>query len=259
MRVRRAWWFGVAAVLCVGCTPDRSSNEGSLPEGDAVPGRTNNAASRSPADSGLAIKRGTVRISRERATFRPCGEAADLLMLDQSDGLSIWDSFAEGDDDEVSSYIEAYGERSAGVAAGESADSPERVPDERVAARYAGTFLLEQVLYAAARDQVRGCDAPVPDYRLAARGNEPFWVLEVSEHAMRWKQLDLPAPIEFDAPDAENLDGAERYHAASGEHRLELLVEMQSCQDSMSGEMFAFSAKVVLDGREFTGCARLAR
>jgi len=259
MRVWRAWWFGVAAVMCIGCSPDRSSDGGSLPAGRAVPDRTSIAAPRLPADSGLAIKRGTVRIGRDRATFRLCGEAADLLMLDQSDGLSISNFFAEGDDDEVNLYIEAYGERSAGLAAGEAADDPGHGLDERAAAMYAGTFLLEQVLYAAARDQVRGCEAPVPDYRLAARGNEPFWTLEVSERVMRWKQPDLPAPIELDTPEAENLDGAERYRAAADGHELELLVEMQPCQDSMSGEMFAFAAKAVLDGREFTGCARLAR
>jgi len=256
----RVWgvWFGVAAVMCIGCAPDRSPDDGSLPDGRAVPGRTSVAVT-PPADSGLAIKRGTARIARDRATFRLCGEAFDLLMLDRSDGLSIWSFSGEEDDGEVSLYIEAYGERFAGSEAGEAGDEPRHGFVEGDAAPYAGTFLLEQVLYAAAQDQVRGCEAPAPDYRLAARGNEPFWALEVSERVMRWKQPDLPAPIELEAPEAENLDGAERYRAAADGHELELLVEMQPCQDSMSGEMFAFAAKAVLDGREFTGCARLAR
>jgi uncharacterized membrane protein len=228
-----------------------------LPDGRTVPEHTG-VAVHPPADSGLAIKRGTARIARDRATFRLCGEASDLLMLDRSDGLSIQSFSGEGDDDEVSLYIEAYGERFAGSASGEVSD-PGHGFVEGDAATYAGTFLLEQVLYAAAQDQVRGCAAPIPDYRLAARGNEPFWAVEVSERVMRWKQPDLSAPIEFEAPEAENLDGAERYRAAADEHELELLVEMQPCQDSMSGEMFAFTAKAVLDAREFTGCARLAR
>ncbi|WP_066922528.1 COG3650 family protein [Steroidobacter denitrificans] len=259
MRVWRAWWFSAAAVVCIGCSPDRSSPDGSLPDGGAVPGRTSGMAARPPADSGLAIKRGTVRIAGKRATFRACGETADLLILDRSDGLSTWDLFAEGGDDEISLYVEAYGERFVGFTTDEAAGDSGHALDEQTAARYAGTFLLEQVLYAAARDQVRGCDAPVPEYRLAARGNEPFWALEVSERVLRWKQPDLPAPIEFDASETENLDGAERYQAATDGHMLELLVEMQPCQDSMSGEMFAFSAKAVLDGHEFTGCARLVR
>jgi len=33
----------------------------------------------------------------------------------------------------------------------------------------------------------------------------------------------------------------------------------QVCRDAMSGEFFAYSARAVLDGKEFNGCARVGR
>jgi uncharacterized membrane protein len=50
-----------------------------------------------------------------------------------------------------------------------------------------------------------------------------------------------------------------RYHAAGNGHELELLVDAQTCRDPMSGELFAYSARAVLDGKEFSGCARVGK
>ena len=41
-------------------------------------------AAESPAESGLAIKRGVATLSADRNTFRPCGESGELLMVDQT-------------------------------------------------------------------------------------------------------------------------------------------------------------------------------
>jgi uncharacterized membrane protein len=36
-------------------------------------------------------------------------------------------------------------------------------------------------------------------------------------------------------------------------------VDAQTCRDPMSGELFAYSARAVLDGKEFSGCARVGK
>ncbi len=199
-----------------------------------------------PADSSLSIKRGIVMLAQDRITFRPCGEKAELWLLDQSDGLR--QTFGE----EVQKapamlYVEAYGER---------APVAEDIAEARA---YAGTFVLEEVLYAGAQGQVRGCDAPAASYIVAARGSEPFWSVEVGDNGIVWRQPGEPKEIALGAPQTQDAEGAVRYYASGNGHDLELLVDAQTCRDPMSGEFFAYSARAVLDTKEFSGCARVGK
>jgi uncharacterized membrane protein len=199
-----------------------------------------------PADSSLAIKRGIVMLAQDRITFSPCGEKAELWLLDQSDGLR--QTFAEEiQKGPTKLYVEAYGER---------APVAEDIAEARA---YAGTFVLEEVLYAGAQAQVRGCDEPAASYVVAARGTEPFWAVEVGDSGILWRQPEEPKEIALGAPQTQDAEGAVRYHASGNGHDLELLVDAQSCRDPMSGEFFAYSARAVLDTREFSGCARVGR
>jgi uncharacterized membrane protein len=202
-----------------------------------------------PAESGLAIKRGIATIAAERSTFLPCGEQRELLMIDQTDGV-LARTFANEKDPNAADrplklYIEAYGER--------TSDLPPSEPG------FAGTFLLEEALYAAPAGQTRGCDAPAGDYIVAARGNEPFWGVEVTDAALLWRQPEEPKEIPIAAPQTQNSEGAVSYTAANEAHKIEVLIAAQACVDDMSGEYFAYSARASLDGKQFTGCARVGK
>jgi uncharacterized membrane protein len=203
------------------------------------------ATSEPPAESGLAIKRGIVTLSAERASFRPCGEQSDLLLVDQTDGVLkrefAGEKDADGADQVPKLYIEAYGERSI---------------DQPAPAGFAGGFTLEEVLYATP-DQTRSCDSPPQDYIVAARGNEPFWSAEVTEAALVWRQAEEPKEISIAAPQTQDAEGAVSYAAANNDHKIELLIEAQACRDDMSGEYFAYAAKALLNGKQYTGCARV--
>lgn len=207
------------------------------------------AATEPPAESGLAIKRGIVKIAAERSTFLPCGEQRELLMIDQTDGVLARTFAGEKDpnaaDQPLKLYIEAYGERTTDLPAGEPG--------------FAGTFLLEEALYAAPDGQTRGCDAPPGDYIVAARGNEPFWGVEVTDAALLWRQPEEPKEISIAAPQIQNSEGAVRYTAANEAHKIEVLIEAQACVDDMSGEYFAYAARASLDGKQYTGCARVGK
>jgi uncharacterized membrane protein len=199
------------------------------------------------ADSSLSIKRGIVMLAQDRITFRPCNEKTELWLLDQSDG-TLRETFAdEMQKGPAMLYVEAYGER---------APVSEDIAEARA---YAGTFVLEEVLYAGVQDQVRGCDEPAANYIVMARGTEPFWAVEVGDAGIVWRQPAEPKEIALGAPQTQDAEGAVRYHASGNGHDLELLVDAQVCRDAMSGEFFAYSARAVLDTREFSGCARVGR
>jgi uncharacterized membrane protein len=204
-----------------------------------------------PAESGLAIKRGIAVVAADHSTFRPCNEKADLWLIDQTDGI-LARTFASENAEATANeplklYIEAYGER---------APVSEDIPAARA---YAGTFILEEALYATPEIQGRGCELPAQDYIVAAHGSEPFWSIEVTETTLVWRQPEEPKEISLAAAQTQDSEGAVSYTAAGDGHQMELMIEAQSCRDAVSGEYFAYAARASLDGKRFTGCARVGR
>lgn len=235
--------LGASALVCSGCAPE--------PQPAGEPARVAEDAPASsvaaPAtDSSLAIKRGIMSLTEDRVTFTPCNAQNAWWVLDQSPGLQTQSLVEGAQSPPAELYVEAYGERTVAV-------------DEPQAAGFEAVFVLEEVLYAGVPGEVRGCDAPDATYIVTARGNEPFWSVEIRDDRAIWRQPSDPQEIVFDAPQTQNAEGAVNYSARVANHALELMVHAQPCRDSMSGEFFAFTARAKLDGTEFNGCARVGR
>lgn len=228
------------SVLCAACarepeSPDAAATD-ELPAPDDL----------TYPESSLAIKRGIMTLAEERTTFKSCDGTVELWVADQSPGQSTQMLMQDAQSAPVAFYAEAYGERA----------PPAADPDAR---GYEGVFVLEELLYAAPPAEVRGCEAPDADYIVSARGNEPFWGVEVTEQHIVWRQPEAPKEIELGPVQTQNAEGAVRYHASDAGRELELRVHAQPCRDSMSGAFFAYTAKAILDGKEFSGCARVGR
>jgi uncharacterized membrane protein len=241
--------IGLLLVAAAGCGRKENDDGGTPPSPPAPSSAAPVAAELSsgpvdePAESGLAIKRAIATADGDHAIVRSCDDNADLWLIDEGDG-TLTQLLTE---DAQSLYIEAYGERAA-------------VPDDLPAARgQAGVFVLEQLLYAGASGEGRGCSAPAADYVVAARGNEPFWAATVTTTGMVWKQPSAPTQITLGELQSEDAEGTVSYRARGEGHALELFVDFQPCRDSMSGEYFAFSARAILDGKEFKGCGRVGK
>jgi uncharacterized membrane protein len=254
MRVSGARNIVCAVLLTLaGCSkapePARQLPPTTLPTAPA-PTEETAAESEPSAESGLAIKRGIVTIAADHSSFRPCGEQADLWMIDQTEGLLARTFVNEkpADGAPLKLYIEAYGER---------ATTAEDLPAS--ATGYSGAFVLEETLYAAPDGQTQGCATPAQDYIVAARGSEPFWSAEVTDAALIWRQPEEPKEISLPAPQTQDSEGAVSYTAASRDHQVEIMIEAHTCRDAMSGEYFAYAARAKLDGKQFAGCARIGR
>ena len=242
-RCRILMGLSIAGLALAGCSrpgdapaPATPSSVNPAPTSELSSGPVEEA----PAESSLAIKRGMVTGEGDHATFRACDDPTELWLIDGEGTLTQLLT-----EDTTSLYVESYGER------GPLHDDPTATRD------YAGDFMLEQLLYAASTAEGRGCDRPLPDNVVSARGNEPFWAVEVTQTGMLWKQPDDPKEIALGDLQAEDAEGTVGYRASDAGHQLELQIEAQACRDSMSGEYFAFAARAVLDGREFKGCARV--
>lgn len=199
-----------------------------------------------PQTSALAIKRGLFTLSPQGSVFALCGETTALRVVDQTDAVLSRAFTGESPDEPLELYLEAYGDLAA-------------ADEATVAAGLDGMFMLEEVLYAGFVGEGGGCRDELPEYIVMARGNEPFWAVEVMEDALIWRQPEEPQETVLSEMRQEDAEGAVRYQAGNAEHSLELLLTAQPCIDSMSGEYFAYAASATLDGRAVTGCARVGR
>jgi uncharacterized membrane protein len=207
------------------------------------PSVTEDISSEPPAESSLALKRGMLSLATGQATFQPCGEQAALWVIDQSDGV-LRETFAN-EPKPLDLYVEAHGERSP-------------VPADITGAQsYPGAFILEEVLYAMPPAESQGCKEAAPNYIVAARGNEPFWAVEVSAEKMVWRRPEAPKEIVIEAPQSQDSEGTVGYSGTAGGHTVELFIDALPCRDSMSGAFFAYTARAVLDGKALKGCARI--
>lgn len=92
-----------------------------------------------------------------------------------------------------------------------------------------------------------------------AIGQEPGWLAELDappQSSLRL-QLDYGQAL-VEVPNAEALpgaDGATRYTGQTLQDvEVELRVSERPCEDAMSGERFAYTAELEVDGRQYAGC-----
>ncbi len=92
------------------------------------------------------------------------------------------------------------------------------------------------------------------DFR--ATGNEPGWLLEIVDgHYIKMltdygnNQVATPAP-------APQSNGVKIYEAETEAHQLRIIIQQETCTDTMSGEKFESQVSVVLDGETLIGCGQ---
>ncbi|MFQ5642441.1 MAG: hypothetical protein ACE5FQ_01955 [Thiogranum sp.] len=88
---------------------------------------------------------------------------------------------------------------------------------------------------------------------------QPGWHLELSAGRKRVFVGDYgETRYEFTAPEP-SVDRKARiaeYRLRDGEHALTVVLEGRPCHDTMSGEPFETTVKVIFDGRQYQGCGR---
>ena len=102
-------------------------------------------------------------------------------------------------------------------------------------------------------------DAKLRGADFRATGNEPGWVLEISERTRITYNGDYGATrleLRSDPPLENQAKRETRYAASDGIHHMTLVIESAPCRDTMSGESFSSRVTLNLDGRELHGCGR---
>ncbi|TVR58975.1 MAG: hypothetical protein EA422_15315 [Gemmatimonadales bacterium] len=117
---------------------------------------------------------------------------------------------------------------------------------------------IQEIRYAHPEDQ--RCLDLLPDARLEARGNEPFWNLQTLNGEAVWRTPEeLEGLTWFDGAWEPMEGGAARYEArrdgVDGAEFVRLEIVPERCRDSMAGTWHPFSATVRLGGFTWEGCA----
>jgi len=90
-------------------------------------------------------------------------------------------------------------------------------------------------------------------------GNEPGWRIEIgpeeilveTDYGENRVMLPIPPEVAF--------EGVQNFEQRTPRHHLRVAIEETRCLDSMTGDEFASTIKITLDGREFRGCGDALR
>jgi uncharacterized membrane protein len=126
-------------------------------------------------------------------------------------------------------------------------------PKDGFGADYAGSILVEEILYVA--DEGFDCNYNWQQFSLRAIGNEPFWSTTVVADDIKVTQLGQPDANYTIVSKQQTKQGIYYQGKDSKNKSLELAIITKPCHDTMSGAYYGLSARLKLNDEELTGCA----
>lgn len=90
-----------------------------------------------------------------------------------------------------------------------------------------------------------------------ARGNEPFWGLQIRDTQITLQRPDYPVAVGPN-PGLRMKDGKATWETQAGADRLAVTLSSEACSDGMSDLKYDFAAVVVIGSETLKGCASYA-
>jgi uncharacterized membrane protein len=175
--------------------------------------------------------RGLVRETQAGLWFEPCG-GAGLTLEDKTPSQELTRAFRDltAGLEARPMFVEMYGQRETGPAAGVAAHELRRAAVETA-----------------------GCRERFDQREWTATGNEPPWRLDITGR-------DLV--VSFGGQPAGRVphgglqrDGARLFYATTDVPEIKVTIDEQRCIDSVSGSFYAYLMEVRSDGHAYIGCA----
>jgi putative lipoprotein len=232
--------------LLVGCAPDTEPHPPEEMHADdhAPPPPGADEDRGAPPELGELVRGHLARAAEEGGiVFEPCGDGApEHWVVDQTGGALVAQLRNLAADGRGRVYAEVRAEEQPAIPEG-----PGR--------SYGQSLALFEVRHLA--PESRGCDDALDGFAFQARGNEPFWSLEVGRDGATLSRPDAD-DVTWNAPGVPepSAAGAFTYSLSQGARTVQLILEPEPCTDSMSGAYFFFTARVAIDGETLRGCAR---
>ena len=106
-------------------------------------------------------------------------------------------------------------------------------------------------------DEVVTADAAAPGAptaRFHARGNEPFWSVKVDGASLVYTTPDTQPGVQLMGTRSESASGFE-FHGSDGSRPFALVITPGRCEDSMSDQVYDYTASFNDGERVLSGCA----
>lgn len=189
----------------------------------------------------LVLLKGHAIFGHEVRSIRPCGQNDAVWAIDSTQLL--WEIHRE-----LAPGIEPYEEVFTVVMGSEGA-----APTDGFGAEYPGSFIVDQVMYAAGEGF--GCDLDLSRFHYRLSGNEPFWGLELVDTTAVLMRMGAPDQ-NWNNVRTESSGAGFRYVGESEKTgSVEVSILEEPCRDSMSGAFHGYSASVSVAGETLIGCA----
>lgn len=184
--------------------------------------------------------RGLYLFGHETRALLPCGEEEDLWVIDNTGLLSdLHKDLVESLAGEIRIFVIATGSR-------------ESAPAEGFGAEYAGSVVVDEVIYAA-REGYR-CEFDLSGFSWRAYGTEPFWLVEITGDGMTYSTPGTQV-LTWPEVSGEIIGDKIELRGKGGGQEGVLVILPGPGHDDMSGAYFHHRASFELDGKLFEGAA----
>ena len=186
----------------------------------------------------------TIGVGLETRSFKICGAEAGVWIEDKSDD-DLWRTYRE---------LSGYPNRSVFMVV-HGALGPS--PSSGFGAHYDQQLTVTDLREAATEGP--GCSEAVGDIDFVAFGNEPFWRVEISPGGIVYSEAG-GAEIWFPYKEPFASQTKRVYWGASDDgsaHKIQVSIEERQCRDTMADAQYSFTATIMINDRELSGCARI--
>jgi uncharacterized membrane protein len=176
----------------------------------------------------LARFRGQAVMGKDGWGLTICGDPAQKIVTFTPEAQAVLDGFVAGGAKEL--FLDGWGRNRDG--------KPEFATIDRI------------------YTEGPGCDEN--DLGMAlfrAKGNEPFWAIDVSPSGVILQRPDHPTQTAEYQPLDHAADGVRHFSGDTQEGKLELTLTPGKCTDGMSDTVYGWSATASINGEALKGCA----
>lgn len=237
---------GLFLFLAAGCSTPNAPQGSTLRSEDGTTHKPLQDNESGKSLENLETLRGVFSASKEGGILALCGSGDELKVQDRTGGglETVTREFAPSPGDAF--FVELLGRRVVRPPHDRTSGKP-ATPPERLLA----DVVAFEVLHASQVMESFGCRERFDTFSFKAMGNEPGWRVLAEPGRMSFNTMELAQPIRFrDVKRTGDDDNA--VYSAEG---MKLTVTKGWCSDTMSGELFGWSAEVEIDGKVYRGCA----
>jgi len=185
--------------------------------------------------------RGLYIFGHEVRSFTPCGDTKKFWAIDKTNGEIISTHTRMTHEPYQQMFVEVRGYLT-------------DTPQDGFGADYDGTIIINELIHASTEGW--GCREKYGEFIYKAQGNEPGWTVFITPDEIRFTSINHEDPIVFPYSPPTTPGAQAVYDSSNNKNSIRTILIREQCSNTMSNELFGWSANVNIDGIKYEGCAK---